>query len=156
MRHFLNSGYISLLFVAVLAFTSSLMLKKSSIGRPERPKINIRKVNPARTGHTKLWVTFESLGAGPGELFALGALGFALFGPDTVKEQLLGNFFRDAKEPQGIYADRTERIKGMQEFAEKQRKARAWARVREAIENDDPVVLGKMAEFQQSEETEDD
>jgi hypothetical protein len=89
----------------------------------------------------------DIFGLGPPEvLIILGSI-FLFYGPERVRGQLRDRGVQnEVIQSKGPLKDREDRIEDLTNFADRRRKQRAWQRVNERIENEDPEIMDKLDE----------
>jgi hypothetical protein len=92
---------------------------------------------------------FDIFGLGPTEVILMAAAAGVLYGPDRLKAKAQENGAASGKPvSKGWRLDRIERIEDMQKYAQTSRRRRALDRVNEALEEEDPYVVERMAEYE--------
>lgn len=90
----------------------------------------------------------DVFGLGPPEVAVVAIVGFLLFGPEKVKEQLRNSGVEgNLVQSDDPIDERQKRIRAMQKYAAKKRNERAWERVNAAIENEDVNTIEKLESF---------
>ena len=74
----------------------------------------------------------------------MGIAFLVIYGPDRLRGQLRSSGVKSDLVREGWKREQIERIKDMQEFAEKRRRRRAMLRLEAAIESNDPEVLEEL------------
>lgn len=91
----------------------------------------------------------DIFGLGPAEVVIIAGVAAFLYGPGRLKEQLREKGIKGTVVSKGFKAERQERIALMIEAAEKARKIRSWERINAAISIEDPVILKRLAEYEE-------
>jgi len=107
------------------------------------PLVNGRGV---KVSESRLFL--DLFGLGPTEVVIIAAAAGLLYGPDRLKQQLRDRGVKGTIVSSGWKEERAERIKLMSDYATIARKKRAWKRINEAIADEDPIILDKMAAFE--------
>jgi hypothetical protein len=139
--------YLLLVVVAMAVYLSVEALLPSL---PRSKHTTAGMIGPARGSGLRLPTTalqLDFFGLGPPEVVVFFVAVTLLFGPDRVKAQLQAK--DDGKiVSKGWRADRAERIVDMQTYAQKTRRRRALDRVNEALEEEEPYVVQRKAEYE--------
>lgn len=136
----------------ITAFPPNLAHTFPKFSRPQPSKFDLvlktngcrRLTHQQRSKTTRLYL--DVFGASPAELILAIVVGAVLFGPDTLKKR--GKEISGKEEELvGWEGDLQKKIDLMTEEAEKSRRQRALSRLRKAVENNDPIVMKKMDEY---------
>jgi hypothetical protein len=87
----------------------------------------------------------DLFGLGAPEIVICGLAVAVLYGPDRIKGQLKDNGVKGQIVAEGWREEHNERIADVKKYAVQSRKKRAWKKVNLAIENEDPIMLAKLA-----------
>lgn len=87
----------------------------------------------------------DVFGLGPPEIAIMGVAFLVIYGPDRLRGQLRSSGVKSELVREGWKREQIERIRDMQELAEKGRRRRAMGRLEAAIESGDPEVLEELA-----------
>lgn len=74
----------------------------------------------------------------------MGVAFLVIYGPDRLRGQLRSSGMKSELVREGWKKEQIERIKDMQESAEKRRRSRAMQRLEAAIESNDPELLDEL------------
>ena len=89
----------------------------------------------------------DLFGLGAPEIVICGLAVAVLYGPDRIKGQLKDNGVKGQIVAEGWREEHNERIADVKKYAIQSRKKRAWKKINLAIENEDPLMLAKLAEL---------
>ena len=87
----------------------------------------------------------DLFGLGAPEIVICGLAVAVLYGPDRIKGQLKDNGVKGQIVAEGWREEHNERIADVKKYAVQSRKKRAWKKINLAIENEDPIMLAKLA-----------
>jgi hypothetical protein len=87
----------------------------------------------------------DLFGLGAPEIVICGLAVAVLYGPDRIKGQLKDNGVKGQIVAEGWREEHNERIADVKKYAVQSRKKRAWKKINIAIENEDPIMLAKLA-----------
>jgi Sec-independent protein translocase protein TatA len=89
----------------------------------------------------------DIFGLGPPEVLIIIGSVLLFYGPERVRGQLRDRGVQnEVIQSKGPLKDREDRIEDLTNFADQRRKQRAWQRVNERIENEDPEIMEKLDE----------
>ena len=89
----------------------------------------------------------DLFGLGAPEIVICGLAVAVLYGPDRIKGQLKDNGVKGQIVAEGWREEHNERVADLKKYAVQSRKKRAWKKINIAIENEDPILLAKLAEI---------
>ena len=89
----------------------------------------------------------DLFGLGAPEIVICGLAVAVLYGPDRIKGQLKDNGVKGQIVAEGWREEHNERVADLKKYAVQSRKKRAWNKINLAIENEDPILLAKLAEI---------
>jgi hypothetical protein len=89
----------------------------------------------------------DLFGLGAPEIVICGIAVAVLYGPDRIKGQLKNNGVKGQIVAEGWREEHNERIADVKKYAIQSRKKRAWKKINQAIEDEDPLMLAKLAEL---------
>lgn len=143
---------ILLFLFSIVSFSSSFILLQNRTRRGSNVISTPRRMrNPLprlRTFSSALHLNI--FGMGPTEIVVVAMAAAVIFGPDKLKENLRRKGVKGTVVSAGWRAERTERIERMTAFSTKSRRARAWARINQAIEDENGAVIEKLKEFEEN------
>jgi hypothetical protein len=90
---------------------------------------------------------FDLFGLGAPEVLVCAGVFTLVYGPGRVKSQLKGNGVKGKLTAEDWTEEHNERIAEVKKYAVLSRQKRAWVKINLAIDNDDPVMLAKLAEL---------
>jgi hypothetical protein len=143
----------------------SLLTTKPSIGQPFLSPSLREGSSPLYTGNVRIGVNrlledsdhlrrrnfclygLDLFGLGAPEIVICGLAVAVLYGPDRIKGQLKDNGVKGQIVAEGWREEHNERVADLKKYAVQSRKKRAWKKINLAIENEDPVLLAKLAEI---------
>ena len=89
----------------------------------------------------------DLFGLGAPEIVICGLAVAVLYGPDRIKGQLKDNGVKGQIVAEGWREEHNERVADLKKYAVQSRKKRAWKKINIAIENEDPILLAKLADL---------
>lgn len=105
----------------------------------------LTKRNEIRCRQRTCLYGLDLFGLGAPEIVICGLAVAVLYGPDRIKGQLKDNGVKGQIVAEGWREEHNERIADVKKYAVQSRKKRAWKKINLAIENEDPVMLAKLA-----------
>jgi hypothetical protein len=163
LRRCRNVVFLLIIMCAVLS--RSLLTTKPSIGQPFLSPSLREGSSPLYTGNVRIGVNrlledsdhlrrrnfclygLDLFGLGAPEIVICGLAVAVLYGPDRIKGQLKDNGVKGQIVAEGWREEHNERVADLKKYAVQSRKKRAWKKINLAIENEDPVLLAKLAEI---------
>ena len=114
-----------------------------------RPSANLSPLARNYIRHRRQSCLFglDLFGLGAPEIVICGLAVAVLYGPDRIKGQLKDNGVKGQIVAEGWREEHNERIADVKKYAIQSRKKRAWKKINLAIENEDPLMLAKLAEL---------
>ena len=143
----------------------SLLTTKPSIGQPCLSPTLREGSYPLYTGNVRIGFNrlledsdhlrrrkfclygLDLFGLGAPEIVICGLAVAVLYGPDRIKGQLKDNGVKGQIVAEGWREEHNERVADLKKYAVQSRKKRAWKKINLAIENEDPILLAKLAEI---------